>query len=95
MTSYPINFSYDRDGSHHEGFAATADEAMAIIRADRGGEWNVVGAELATCEVGITRRSRAEVEEIWADEIAAGWMSVIQVYSGFRAEAMFWRVKEG
>jgi hypothetical protein len=95
MTSYPINFSCDRDGEEwSEGFAVSAAEAAAKVQSDRGAEWKVTGAERATCEVGPTYRDRAEFERAWAAEIEAGWVQPIQVWSGWKGEATFWATRE-
>lgn len=95
MTKFPINLVYDRhDGMMHEGFAATADAAIAKIAAERGDEWNVTSAELATCEVGAVTKNRADFESAWAKEIAAGYVHVIHVHGGFKGEATYWAVGE-
>jgi len=95
MTTYPINYVYDRhDGHRYEGFAATAEDAVKKTQLRRGGDWRVLSAELTTREVGMITRDRSDFEAEWADEIEAGWVSVIHVHGGYRGEATFWSVAE-
>lgn len=98
MTTYPINYRYShRDGSSDDGFAATADEALAVIRGylTQGGvdESDLpTAARLTTTEAGAVQRRREDVERDWADEIAAGWARVTQVYGGYKIMVETWEV---
>jgi hypothetical protein len=96
VTNYPINYTYSaHDGSLDDGFAATADEALAAIRAalieggaDGGGL--PTAARLTTTEAGSVQKRREDVERDWSAEIAAGWARVIQVYGGWKIEVETW-----
>lgn len=95
MTSYPINLTYShKDGVDDEGAAETAEQVVALIQARRDGDWRVTGAEMRTTEVGSIYRTRAKFESVWRAELEAGWVSVIQVYAGFKGEARFWQTIE-
>lgn len=97
MTSYPVNYVYDRsEGSLFDGMAATAEEARAIIDAiaseAEGAPVTAQPPRLATTEAGQIATSRAQVEDWWADEIAEGWVAPVQVWGGWKAEVTYWAV---
>lgn len=94
MTSYPINYEYDkRTGSFYTGFAETPDEARAIISdmltEANGEKTDAPMPYLATTEAGITG-SREQIESWWADEIADGWVTPVQVWRGWIAQVEYW-----
>ena len=95
MTTYPINLKFDEHGIvTHDGLVATAAEAIAKVRADRGDNGLVLGATLQTREIGTRRRTRARFAKDWADEITVGWVRVVPDRDGFRGEALSWRIWE-
>lgn len=91
MTNYPINYTTDTaDGSaFHDGFAA--DEAAAIEMVKRAGEsldaaeWRDHSAEFTSREAGPKQPTREAIEQLYADEIEAGYCTVGQVYGGWIA----------
>lgn len=97
--TYPVNFEYDkRDGIYYDGLAETEAEARAINSeglAGANGEPAVSPPmHLASTEAGPTMKNRRLIEEWWADEIAAGWASPLQVYSGWVAQVEYWEAGE-
>lgn len=90
-TGYPVEYRYSRyDGGHHLGIVSTAEEAVASLSAF---DDPPTRANLVTVEAGITM-PLADIEECWANEIAAGWARPIHVYGGWRIEIETWRVSQ-
>ena len=94
MTQYPVNYHYDkRDSSMYDGMAATAGEAQkitsAILTEANGEPTEAPLPRIMSTEAG-PKGTREQVESWWADEIAAGWVSVIQVYGGWVAQVEYW-----
>lgn len=95
MTSYPVNFQYDKyDGQMFDGVAETSEEARAIM-SEILTEANAEPTEapeprLATTECGAYGRNREDIESWWADEIAAGYCKPVKAWNGWIAEVTYW-----
>ena len=94
MTTYPVNYEYDKhSGSMFDGLAKTAEEARAInseiLTEAEGEETKSPEMTLTTTEAG-PYGTRAQIEEWWAKEITQGWVRPIKVYSGYVAEVEYW-----
>ena len=67
---------------------------MRIIQASRDPEWNVKSAYLADRQCSSVNPDRAALARAYADEIAVGWASIDQVYSGWIITASTWITEE-
>lgn len=95
MTSFPINYEYDsRNGIFFDGMAETAEDARVVMSAiftEANGEPTESSLpSLATTEAGITCKTRGEIEKMWADEIAAGYVTPLRVWGGWVAQVEYW-----
>lgn len=94
MTSYPVNFEYDKhSGVMHDGFANSADDAKAILSTlltvANGTPTEAPTPYLTSCEAG-PRGTKEQIETWWADDIAAGWVTPLRVNSGYVAQVEHW-----
>lgn len=94
MTAYPVNFQYDTSaGAMFDGMAETEAEARVIesaIRTEANGEPTEAPAAFLTTREAGPLGSRDQICEWWADEIAAGYVTPIQVWGGYVAQVEFW-----
>ena len=78
----------DEMGCSDDGMAETADEARArmseMLTEANGEPTEAPLPHIATTEAG-QKGTREQVEDWWSDEIAAGWVSPLQVYGGWVA----------
>lgn len=96
MTSYPINYEYDKNaGSTYDGTAETAEAARDVfstmLTEANGEPTEAPEPWLTTTEAGM-KSTRDKIEQAWAAEIAAGWVTPLQVYNGWIAEVTYWTI---
>ena len=89
---YPINATYDnKDGLMFEGFATSLQDATAQVDAT---DWaknldpktEAFEIMFGVLEAGPVCKTRSEAEQIWRQEINAGYCRIIQVHLGWKAE---------
>ncbi len=88
---YPVNCTYDKnDGMLFLGFAETENEALSLLNDGvDGGEY--VSAHIETTQAGSAFKTKDRAQEVWRDEIEAGYATVLPAYSGWIVEIETWR----
>ena len=91
-TKHPVDLQ--RDGSL-SGLASTEAEALAIARDQYSGpEWNPASITVTLSDIQLTGhyRTRGDLESAYDEEIAEGWVTPVQVFSGWVPRGDYWLI---